>query len=310
MRWLVALMIAFAGCASPVTQEAPAPIEAATPVWQTWNLSADGSLVLDPQDHAVTALDWSYDDWVQGTRAPEWRGPVTEQPFRVLEGSLQLSYVSTAPLVASGDLRPELTAWWGSDSSIQHHVFMDGPDVVTTGTRIDVESALRIPEGGFVYGPGSIPTLRVGHYYLGAQAQPMQLMTGPSQLHLLVEPVAFPSHTTETVLDVTGDLLGNRCLADANVNDMAQAFHTLELTDRDAISVRLSMTGQTRDIDFAVRGPDGQDVGGGHGSDDVEGADVWWPNTAAAGNGTYTIQIYACTPQVSTYHLVVEQHRA
>lgn len=301
-------IILLAGCTSPAdvaTEPGPDP-EPTVAAWQTWTLRPDGSLVAAAAVDGAVALDWGYTDWLTGVRPPAWTGAF-DGAVRITEGRIHLGFDAVRPSI-SGDVRPELTAWWGTDTSIQHHVFIDAPDTVTPGQRINGSADLRIPEGGLVVSPERLMLLRVGHYYLDGQA--LSLRLADTSLELLVEPLAWPAHESETVLDETGTFVGNRCVQDVNVQGLAEALYPVELHAGDGLSVRLVQTeGRTKDIDLAVRGPDGQDVGGGHGSFDVKGADVWWPNTEAAGNGTYTVHVFACTPQVASYHVTATIHR-
>ncbi len=309
--WLATSLLLLAGCVDDVAPDEPMP-EAPAPgaTWQTFYVDASGNLVVDEPDAGRVTLDWGYAQWLDGTAPPAWSG--LPGPVRILEGNLTLWYEATRPS-ASGDVRPELTAWWGSDASIVHHVFIQGPDTVEAGQTIEATAALRIPVGGLVMGPERSMLLRIGTYYAdGPQLDTMDVLVGngtPSRLDLLVEPLDWPTDLAgETIVDETFAVTGGRCTVDANPEGSAEHRLTIDVDDATrGLQIRLQQASgePTRDVDFSIKGPSGEDAGGGHGSFDIEGADVWWPNIDAIGPGTYTIHLYACTAQVGDLHLQV-----
>ncbi len=281
---------------------------------RTYFVWPDGSLRIDAPEAARQTLDWGYAQWLDGTPAPAWNGPAG--PLHVVGGNLTLWYEATKPS-SGADVRPELTAWWGSDKSVVHHVFIDGPDAVQAGDVIEATTQLRIPAGGLVIGPEQAMQLRIGTYYAdGPQADVMDLLMGGqtlSRLDLQVRPMEWMNTTSTVAIDESFQALGGRCTVDANPEGSAETIIPLDVPDDVVgivVDVRQASGGPTRDVDFSLKGPNGEDMGGGHGSFDVEGAHAWWPNLAVAGPGTYTIHVYACTAQVSDIHVLAELHRA
>ncbi len=311
MRAALCLVFLLAGCLEATETPDPTPSkEQVTPQWITLYLDAEGALVPELGDAASIPIDWGYQQWLDGTPPPAWTGAALGA-LRILEGNVTLFYQAERPTV-SGDVRPELTAWWGSDVSIPHHIFIDGPSSVTAGQVVEATSALRMPGGGLVMAPERLPLLRVGTYYAdGPQLSTMDLLVGaetPSRLDLLVEPIAWPEMRSETMLSTTGTLLGSRCAATINPTEEADSYHTISVgPDALGFTVRVQGTDAfpTNDVDLVVYGPNGTDVGGGHSSFDVEGADVWGHNLAVDGPGDYRIRVVACTPQRGAYEMDV-----
>lgn len=309
------LIAALAGCVAdePTPDTTPAADEPAPTTSLSLFLWPDGSLRQDAPDAASMTMDWGYAQWLDGTPAPAWDGPAG--PWHIMSGNLTLWYEATKPSTGA-DVRPELTAWWGSDHSVVHHVFVDGPDAVAAGDVIEAQSELRIPDGGLVIGPDRHMQLRVGTYYAdGPDADVMDLLMGgetPSRLELEVRPIEWPSVSGQVVVDETVQAIGGRCTIDANPEGSAEQFITMDVpADAQGITVSVQQVGggPGRDVDFSLKGPGGEDMGGGHGSFDVEGAHAWWPNLQIAGPGTYTIHVYACTAQLSDIHVQATLYR-
>ncbi len=311
MRIALCLVLLLAGCldTTPST-EAPPPGTAAEPQWVTLYLDAQGGLVPTLGDAAALPLEWGYQQWLDGTPPPAWVG-TSVGALRILEGNLTLYYQAERPTL-SGDARPELTAWWGTDGSIVDHVFIDGPSSLTAGQTVEATSALRVPAGGLVMAPDRHPMLRVGTYYAdGPQLSTVDLLVGgdtPSRLDLLVEPLQWQTLRADKILETEGAVLGSRCAATVNPTSEADSYHAIQI-DESVVGFDIRLQGKdaapTPDIDLVVYGPNGTDVGGGHSSFDTEGAQVWWPNIAIDGPGTYSIRVLACTPQRGAYDLVV-----
>ncbi len=280
----------------------------------TLYLHPDGTLSEVVPDAASMTLDWGYQQWLDGTPPPAWRGGAGTA-LRIVEANITLFYEAQQATLG-GPVRPELTAWWGTDASIPHHVFMDGPDAVTAGQIIEVNSALRLPAGGLVMSPTTSPLVRVGSYYAdGPVTGNIDVLMGddtPSRIDMLVEDVAWPELEAETMLDTSGMVRGGRCAATINPTEEADSYHDL-VVDEDLAGFTVRVVGRdaipTPDIDLVVYSPNGTDVGGGHSSFEVEGADVWWHNIAVDGAGTYRIRVVACTPQEGAYDLLVTGYR-
>lgn len=310
--WIPAVLVLLAGCTTPDAgpgEAAPAPTWSQASV--TLNLTAAGTLTPDAVPDGVVPLAWGYADWLSDVPPPSWHGQEASTPWRIIEGTLILHYQATAPQTGA-DARPELTAWFGSQHSMVHHLFMDGPDATMPGQALRGEAELRLPLGGMVYDQGDHPVLAVGSYYLDNAAQAtMDLLVGgddPSRLELLIEPVSLPVVDASTATSNTATLAGGRCVADVNPNDVATATFRLDIEDDRMVRLRLApvVGGPTPDVDFAVQNAAGDTVSRGQSSLSTEGIDLYAPNLAAAGPGPYTVIVYACTAQVVQVTISIE----
>ncbi len=291
--------------------------EASTPDFElpsTLYLHADGGLTATAATEDAVNLDWSWTEWFGGDMPPVWTGPSYPGAYVITEASATIQYRANSNLVHS-DTRPPFTIWFGAGDSIVEHAFAPGPnpwmaDDVQTIT-FDIDS---LPVGGLVVPAGERPVLYVGTYYPdGDDQSTVSVLTGgsdASRLDWTAEPIYLPPARAETALDENGLLQGGRCVGDVNPGDAAMDTYEFRVDD-DVIGLdvrleRESGAGIGPDLDFGVRGPSGDRIGGAAGPASPEALHLRLPNMEAIGSGTWSVYVYNCQQQASSYDLRVD----
>lgn len=309
--WLCLLFLPLAGCVNIDVGDLPAtddtPVLLPEPFNLTFYVTPD-ELVTAPPVGSTFPLSWSTSQWLAGLPPPTFRGTGPEdRHWLVLNGTMYFEY-HVAQATSSAGTRPELTSWFGHEDNVVHHVFSDGPDTVQAGQRLSTIESLRIPLGGYVIPEGSDPMLQLGSYYGdGPMADAIEVVTGTqgTRFELTIQEIVDAPIDEGAPYRDRINLRGNRCVFDGNLDGQAEHQWTVPVTD-DTARLRVEFDGNLLgDIDVAILGPDGQDVGGSHGPGGRESADAWWPNLQAAGPGDYTVHLYACTPQSQSVDVTI-----
>lgn len=280
----------------------------------TLYLDASGALVRDVPEAGTRVLDWSWGEWFEGTTAPAWTAPASEQAYVIEQATVTIQYETSQPNVHT-DTRPPFTIWFGAGDSIIEHAFAAGPNPWLPGATqtitFEVDS---LPHGGLVVLPGTEPILHVGHYYNGGQGQGLvsAVLGGENAARIdwHVRPIDLPATESTSLLDESGDLLGGRCVAPLNIDGSAQADFTIDVPENavgiDAVLTRADGTGLGPDLDFYFSNLDGEDVAHAAGSASPEAIRLRSVNLDAIGPGTWGVHLYNCQPQTSTYHIQVD----
>jgi hypothetical protein len=282
-------------------------------VASTWFLNDDGELASKVPTESAQSLDWSLGEWAEGTLPPLWTGPVASQPYVITVANVTIQYRADAT-TGHSDSRPPFTIWFGAGDSLIEHAFAAGPNPFEEGDiqtiTFEVDS---LPLGGLVVEKGVSPILHVGSYYGDGQDQAtVSVLFGAESSHVKWsgQTLNLPETNAATVVDESAQLNGGRCVVQLNIENSAQHQYIFEVGSEivgiDASLVRVSGEGLGPDMDFFLISPEGEDVAHAAGPSTPEALHLRQPNLEASGPGTWTVAVYNCQPQTSTYELKVD----
>ncbi len=335
LRVLASLLLlpalVFSGCiAPPPVDPTPAPGSPASSTMGTLGdpeafvryLTPEGGFTSEAPtgEPARMPMSWSWTEWLQGVAPPTWYTANDEVPMLITAANVTY-YAGTDHPLPGHDLRPEFTAWWGVNDGYVTHTFHPGPDVFGPGDVAEVTMEFDIPAGGLVVTPGDHQSLRIASYYADADGlDTVDLLlageSAPSRIAFTARPITWPSAAMgreDLVVNVEDGMVnGGRCAAPLNPTGAAMQTYPFEVPE-DAIllSVFVDRRGGQGgpDIDFALRNASGDRIASGQGSGGTEHVTLYWPNLAAGGPGTWTLEVYACTPQHGRFEALVTLER-
>lgn len=307
---LLVLTLLFAGCVG----SAPEPVHNHMPMHggaheHVYNLHSNMTLSASAAEPGVMPIGWSYQDWIQGKAPPTWKSAPAMHAMLVSEVNVTITYRAAAPVISS-QLRPQFTTWFGAvdDSGIPaivDHMFAPGPDVVMPGESHTALFSARLPAGGLVLPTGNSFVLQVATYYPDATPTTWQVDLAKSSVTWTGGHVAEPPVAATPDSEFTGRLNGGRCVADANPMEIAMARHSIEVTPETvALTINLQRTGGAgagADMDMNLVDANGTRVAYAGGSAVPEAIRLYQSNFENAVPGTWTLTIYNCQPQTSTY---------
>ncbi len=314
MGWRLPLLLILvtalltAGCVNPASspvEEASTPedVEPSTEASRaTWFLTGNMGLTTEAPtspESARVATGNFYSRWATGAEQPTWRGSSAAGDL-LLTGNASLTFwAETEHAVPTTGPRdegfPEYVAYFGVEGSPTAYASISGPDVMLPGEAVRFDVELTLPPGGLVLEEGAHPVVIVAPVQgQDDRATRLDILVNgtehPSRVEVAAEPVDLGEPRWHLDEAHEGVLAGSAYAAETSATKHEVPVAVNGSTTRLSVSLTSEGVG-VRDIDVALRNPDGDLVARGATPHPEEGIVLHAPALAAGGPGSWTVEV-------------------